>query len=122
MPPPPINFQEWDALTRIAFSRKNKTLLANFKTTSVVSSLAKNYAAANMMPNSNAAVPLLSSTTSSKSTAQPPKDYQELERLVMEKVERVLGNGFVDKRARMLDVDDFIKLLVEFNKEGIHFA
>lgn len=54
--------------------------------------------------------------------ASPPKDYQELERLVIEKVERVLGNGFVDKRARMLDVDDFIKLLVEFNKECIHFA
>ncbi|VVC95173.1 unnamed protein product, partial [Leptidea sinapis] len=30
-PPPPINFVEWDGLTRIAFVRKNKTLAAAFK-------------------------------------------------------------------------------------------
>ncbi|CAG2252576.1 DIM1 [Mytilus edulis] len=30
-PPPPINFQEWDGLVRICFSRKNKTLGAAFK-------------------------------------------------------------------------------------------
>ncbi|XP_029432263.1 probable dimethyladenosine transferase isoform X1 [Rhinatrema bivittatum] len=30
-PPPPINFQEWDGLVRIAFVRKNKTLSAAFK-------------------------------------------------------------------------------------------
>lgn len=26
-----------------------------------------------------------------------------------------------DKRARTLDIDDFIKILYYFNKEGIHF-
>uniref|UniRef100_A0A8C3ASU6 rRNA adenine N(6)-methyltransferase n=1 Tax=Cyclopterus lumpus TaxID=8103 RepID=A0A8C3ASU6_CYCLU len=29
-PPPPVNFQEWDGLVRIAFVRKNKTLNAAF--------------------------------------------------------------------------------------------
>jgi 18S rRNA (adenine1779-N6/adenine1780-N6)-dimethyltransferase len=77
--------------------------------------LTKNYAAANL-------VSLSTSSNSSRNNQQTPKDYQELERLVLEKVEKVLGNGFVDKRARMLDVDDFIKLLVEFNKENVHFA
>lgn len=42
-PPPPINYQEWDSLTRIAFIRKNKTLSAAFKQTTVVTILEKNY-------------------------------------------------------------------------------
>jgi len=39
----PINYQEWDGLTRIAFMRKNKTLSAAFKQTTVVTMLEKNY-------------------------------------------------------------------------------
>jgi len=42
-PRPPINYQEWDGLTRIAFMRKNKTLSAAFKQTTVVTMLEKNY-------------------------------------------------------------------------------
>lgn len=42
-PPPPINYQEWDGLTRIAFVRKNKTLSAAFKQTTVLTMLEKNY-------------------------------------------------------------------------------
>lgn len=42
-PPPPVNFTEWDGLTRIAFLRKNKTLAAAFKTNSVMEMLEKNY-------------------------------------------------------------------------------
>lgn len=42
-PPPPINFSEWDGLTRIAFLRKNKTLAASFKQSSVLETLEKNY-------------------------------------------------------------------------------
>lgn len=42
-PPPPINFTEWDGLTRICFVRKNKTLGAIFKQTAVLTALEKNY-------------------------------------------------------------------------------
>lgn len=42
-PPLPINYHEWDGLTRIAFVRKNKTLSAAFKQTNVISMLEKNY-------------------------------------------------------------------------------
>lgn len=42
-PPPPVNFTEWDGLTRIAFLRKNKTLAATFKVNSVIEMLEKNY-------------------------------------------------------------------------------
>ncbi len=31
-PPPPVNYEEWDGLLRIAFIRKNKTLAAAFNT------------------------------------------------------------------------------------------
>lgn len=42
-PPPAINFKEWDALTRIAFGRKNKTLQASFNETWVILLLTDNY-------------------------------------------------------------------------------
>lgn len=42
-PPPQINFTEWDGLTRIAFLRKNKTLAAAFKQSSVLQTLQNNY-------------------------------------------------------------------------------
>jgi 18S rRNA (adenine1779-N6/adenine1780-N6)-dimethyltransferase len=42
-PLPNINYVEWDALLRICFSRKNKTLGAIFKQKKVIASLYKNY-------------------------------------------------------------------------------
>lgn len=42
-PAPLINFTEWDGLTRIAFTRKNKTMAALFKQQSVSIMLQKNY-------------------------------------------------------------------------------
>lgn len=42
-PPPAINYQEWDGLTRIAFVRKNKTLSASFKQSPVIAMMEKNY-------------------------------------------------------------------------------
>lgn len=42
-PPPPINYNEWDGLTRIAFGRKNKTLHASFVQSTVMTMLEKNY-------------------------------------------------------------------------------
>lgn len=44
--------------------------------------------------------------------------------LVREKIRRVLEDrtDLADKRARMCDEADFLKLLWEFNQEGIHFA
>merc|ERR1719450_993495 len=42
-PPPPINFTEWDGLTRICFVRKNKTLGAAFTSTGVLLMMEKNY-------------------------------------------------------------------------------
>ncbi|XP_063428976.1 probable dimethyladenosine transferase [Mytilus trossulus] len=100
-PPPPINFQEWDGLVRICFSRKNKTLGAAFKFTKILELLEKNY----------------KTSCSLKSIPIPP-DFD-----VKTKVAELLQkNEYDKKRARTMDIDDFLGLLNCFNTEGFHFT
>jgi 18S rRNA (adenine1779-N6/adenine1780-N6)-dimethyltransferase len=42
-PPPPVKFEEFDGLTRILFSRRNKTVHGNFMAKGVVEMLEKNW-------------------------------------------------------------------------------
>ncbi|XP_065337922.1 probable dimethyladenosine transferase [Cloeon dipterum] len=100
-PPPPIDFKQWDGLTRIAFVRKNKTLSSLFKQNSVLDTLSKNYM-----------------TYCSHNEKEVPKDFD-----MKKKIADVLGkSGFSEKRARTMDVDDFMQLLLAFNQEGIYFG
>ncbi|KAJ1209719.1 hypothetical protein NDU88_005092 [Pleurodeles waltl] len=100
-PPPPINFQEWDGLVRICFVRKNKTLSAAFKSSAVQELLEKNYRIHCSLHN-----------------ILIPEQFS-----IAEKVESILTEAkFSDKRARQMDIDDFIRLLHGFNAEGIHFS
>ena len=42
---------------------------------------------------------------------------------IKEKIEEVIkGLGEKELRARTMDIDDFMKVLHAFNKEGIHFS
>ncbi|XP_012227742.1 probable dimethyladenosine transferase [Linepithema humile] len=100
-PPPLINYQEWDSLTRIAFIRKNKTLSAAFKQTTVVTMLEKNYKIHCSL--NNKIVP-------------DNFDIKALINHILKKAEAE------KKRARTMDIDDFISLLHEFNAEGMHFT
>lgn len=100
-PPPPINFQEWDGLVRICFSRKNKTLGASFRHSKVLELLEKNYR----------------TSCSIKSIPVSP-DFD-----IKLKITDILDkNGFEKKRARTMDIDDFLGLLNSFNTEGFHFS
>lgn len=100
-PPPPINFVEWDGLLRLCFMRKNKTLGSTFRTASVLALLEKNYKVHCSVHNV-----LLPENLSMK-----------------EKVEGLLNQGgFMENRARMMDIDDFLSLLHLFNSNGIHFT
>lgn len=100
-PPPPINFQEWDGLVRIAFVRKNKTLSAAFKSSAVEQLLDHNYRIHCSLHN-----------------AEIPENFK-----ISEKIQTVLKDtGYSEKRARSMDIDDFIRLLHGFNSEGIHFS
>lgn len=100
-PPPPINYQEWDGLTRIAFVRKNKTLSAAFKQATVMAMLEKNYK--------------LHCSLNNKTI---PEDF-DLKEMVNKILQRVGGEN---KRARTMDIHDFISLLHAFNAEGVHFT
>lgn len=62
---------------------------------------------------------LLNSKSSSKR-----KRKGKVAELVREKVRKVLEDEteLADKRARMCDEGDFLKLLWAFNKEGVHFS
>ncbi|KXJ19210.1 probable dimethyladenosine transferase [Exaiptasia diaphana] len=100
-PPPPINFKEWDGLVRIAFVRKNKTLSACFGSRAVLEMLEKNYkmhcSLNNMMVDA---------------------DFD-----IKENVQKILtDSGYDKKRARTMDIDDFLELLNLFNAQGFHFA
>lgn len=60
-----------------------------------------------------------------KKTADNPnrKKKGKVAELVRSKVKKVLEeNDLADKRSRMCDEGDFLKLLYGFNKENIHFA
>ncbi|XP_001358667.2 probable dimethyladenosine transferase [Drosophila pseudoobscura] len=99
-PPPPVNFTEWDGLTRIAFLRKNKTLAATFKVSSVIEMLEKNYKVFRSLRNE----PL-------------EEDFNMQEKVIgiLEELE------MATLRARSMDIDDFMRLLRAFNSKGIHF-
>lgn len=100
-PPPPVNFKEWDGLTRICFVRKNKTLGAAFAQTAVLLMLEKNY-----------------KIHCSLRDEKVPENLN-----VKDIVDQVLESiDFREKRARTMDIDDFMKLLHAFNSKNIHFV
>ncbi|XP_043785167.1 probable dimethyladenosine transferase [Apis laboriosa] len=100
-PPPPINYQEWDGLTRIAFVRKNKTLSAAFKQTTVLTMLEKNYK--------------LHCSLNNKIITEG-FNIKDMITDILQKADAE------NKRARTMDIDDFISLLHAFNSKGVHFT
>ncbi|NXP23464.1 DIM1 transferase, partial [Scytalopus superciliaris] len=143
-PPPPINFQEWDGLVRIAFVRKNKTLSAAFKSSAVEQLLDHNYRIHCSLHNTvkskkvtivmkkleiKHVIKIFSIYVSrsftnlikhfvSCNTVEIPENFK-----IGEKIQTVLKDtGYSEKRARSMDIDDFIRLLHGFNSEGIHFS
>lgn len=99
-PPIEVDFREWDGLMRIVFTRKRKTLRAGFITKFTLRTLEDNYKT----------FCALSGTAPSKMSMQD---------MVLE----VLNTLEVsDKRAITLDLDTYFRLLLEFNKRGIHFT
>ena len=141
-PPPPISFREWDALLRICFSRKNKTLKAAFHNKSVLQMLEKNQRTHMALSDES----VKSETTISKNLDEiktgvdevlknsgfddSKADTEILDDVKMDTDEdgdeegddKPSTLGFNQKRARSMDVDDFLLLLRAFNSAGYHFA
>ncbi|RUS27882.1 dimethyladenosine transferase [Jimgerdemannia flammicorona] len=87
-PPPPVDFKEWDGLMRIVFVRKNKTLAANFKTTSIMDMLEQNY------------------KTFCSTNDMMLEDSFDMKAKVMGVLE---STGMAESRAAKCDIDDFLK-------------
>ncbi|KAI9068832.1 rRNA adenine dimethylase [Trametes sanguinea] len=100
-PPPPVEFGEFDGLGRIVFSRRNKTVHANFMAKGVMEMLESNW----------------------KTWASVNNVMVEDGLNFKQKVEQVLEEtGFAESRAAKMDINDLLKLLAAFHDAGIHFA
>ena len=100
---PAVDLVQWDAMLRIVFLRKNKTLGAIFKTKPVLETLEKNLLLHNSL----------------KDTVVEKYCTSEIK----EKVLAVLSG--IDKlgtRPRTLGVQEFISILREFSKHNFHFS
>lgn len=101
-PPPDINFTEWDALLRICFNRKNKTLGSVFRSHQVIENLRKNY--------------LIHCSLNNIDVNEKDLDVKAL-------VDEILKEkDMQDRRSRSMEIDDFLQLLCAFNAKGFHFA
>ena len=106
-PPPPVNFTEWDGMIRLIFNRKNKTLRAVLMTKPTLKLLDENMRTQRALNNKG--------NTDSMADEDEKNAAQIIE-------EVVAMEQWKDKRASKLDLDDFLALLAEFNKRGVHFA
>lgn len=108
-PRPKVDFNEWDGLLRIVFVRKNRTIAAGFKSSSILEILEKNYKTYLASMDADAMV-------------DDAKDKNTLE-VVKGLIDQVLTEtGLAEKRAGKCDQNDFLKLLYAFHQVGIHFA
>ena len=104
-PRPKVDYNEWDGLLRIVFVRKNRTISAGFKSTTVIEILEKNYKAYLAMNN------------------EMVDDQVNMTDIVKGKIESVLEEtGMSKMRAGKCDQNDFLRLLYAFHQVGIHFS
>ncbi|WFC99974.1 18S rRNA (adenine(1779)-N(6)/adenine(1780)-N(6))-dimethyltransferase [Malassezia yamatoensis] len=100
-PPPAIRFEEFDGLTRIVFSRRNKQLRACFfGARGVLEMLEANW----------------------KTWCAEHGQVPDVSQPFSAKVDKVLQDlDMSESRAAKLDVDQLLALLAAFHEEGIHF-
>lgn len=101
IPPPDINYSEWDAMLRVLFLRKNKTLMAAIKQKASLDMLESNYRSFCAMND------------------QLLDDDFDVKAQIHKLVE---DSGYGGKRARVMAIDDFLRFLVTFNSAGFHFS
>jgi len=100
-PPPALRFEEFDGLTRILFSRRNKTTHANFLAKGVMELLESNFR-----------------TWCAERNQIVPAEFD-----IKTEVGSILeSGGFKESRAAKMDIDDLLALLSAFHEKGIHFA
>ena len=108
-PRPAVDFKEWDGLIRLVFNRKNKTIRSLLTQKTTLSMLEENLKTHRAL------------TGGGSGTGAMEVDEGNIDMKAM--VEEVLTReGYSDKRAAKLEINDFLCLLAAFNMKGIHFA
>jgi 18S rRNA (adenine1779-N6/adenine1780-N6)-dimethyltransferase len=96
-----VPFNEFDGLLRVCFVRKNKTLRASFLQKTIIRMIEANYKIWRSATNS---------------TTPAITDVKAV-------IEEVLTQtSLSDHRANKVDLDQYLELLLAFNKRGIHFS
>jgi 18S rRNA (adenine1779-N6/adenine1780-N6)-dimethyltransferase len=120
-PPPPVNFTEWDGMVRLLFNRKNKTLRSVLLTKPTIKLLNENMRTQRALNNNKHQNTSHQGNSNSMMEIENVEDVEEKTAdIIIEEV--VAMEQWKDKRASKLDLDDFLALLAEFNKRGVHFA
>ncbi|KAG8814907.1 Dimethyladenosine transferase [Serendipita sp. 399] len=107
-PPPPVRFEEFDGLTRILFTRRNKTCRANFGASGVEKMMRDNWTQWKKEQNASSGMELNGQEGNIDTKAAIEEILQE--------------TGFSDARPAKMAVDDLLKLLYAFHAKGFHFA
>jgi 18S rRNA (adenine1779-N6/adenine1780-N6)-dimethyltransferase len=130
-PPPPVNFVEWDGMIRLLFNRKNKTLRSVLMTKTTIQLLEDNRKTRRQFKEAATAAAATTTTSHSVKEGRVSKsqgeeedvDMEDEKKSIPELLEEVVSSEtWAGKRASKLDLDDFLCLLADFNKRGIHFA
>ncbi|KAG7351080.1 dimethyladenosine transferase [Nitzschia inconspicua] len=116
-PPPPVNFVEWDGMIRLLFNRKNKTLRSVLMTKSTLKLLEENRKTWKSLQQQQ------QQSNNKSMTMHVDGDEETTDESIQQILEKILArHEYKDKRARNLDLDDFLQLLADFHTEGIHFS
>lgn len=104
-------------MLRLVFHRKNKTIGSNLKGDSITAFLRKNYLA--LLEKQNEGSEVLIAPNPPEIAKDGPTGLEAM----ATKVRQILKkSGFETSRARNMDEDDLLRLLLAFRKEGIPFA
>jgi len=100
---------------RLLFNRKNKTLRSVLLTKPTIKMLDENMRTQRALNNNNRYT-----GDDDNSMMEGGDGEEKTSEQIIEEV--VAMERWKDKRASKLDLDDFLALLAEFNKRGVHFA
>ncbi|MGK3747635.1 MAG: 18S rRNA (adenine1779-N6/adenine1780-N6)-dimethyltransferase [Bacillariaceae sp.] len=118
-PPPPVNFVEWDGMIKLLFNRKNKTLRSVLNTKATLKLLEANRKTLRSLKQQQKKIQNKKDGNADMSDSEDDDDNDTVKDIL----ERICSKPeYKDKRARSLDLDDFLQLLTDFHDEGVYFA
>lgn len=122
-PPPPVNFVEWDGMIRLLFNRKNKTLRSVLNTKATLKLLEVNRKTLQSLKQQQHKKHGNKLDGGTATDMSEDDENNEHNTPIKDILERIMSKPeYKDKRARNLDLDDFLQLLTDFHDEGVYFS